>query len=496
MRKIGIPVLKAKSDRENVTHPPNFFYLTSQVYLCMDYMRIFGYIFYRYLWIVFNTLLAYFYRFRRTKHVSGAERIPNDRPVLLCSNHPNAFMDALMLGSSIRRRTWFLARSDVFRKKALANFLSFIGIVPIYRLQEGAENLAKNDETFDRCTQMLKENKAIMVFSEGLCIQERRLRKLKKGTARIAFTAEEKNDFKLNLTIVPVGMNYSATPWKFRKPLYISIGEPFAVNEYEKIYRTDKARAMNLFTRDLEKRMKQQLVVIENPENDNLVAQLEELFLKDWAEEEYRDPKNQNETHHVSKEIAHFVNEVSNRENSRLVSLREKTAGYFSWLEKTRTRDWAVKKKADGKLKMSNVILNWLFFILVSPIWIFGVVTNYIPYKIPYLIAQKIVKQIEWHASVNGTIGVFLWQFYWLGQSLAVALIFRNWYILGAFMLLVPITGMFAQGIWVMMKRTSGQAKLLRAEKKQGRVMDEMMKRRTEIVNEAIDLKAKYRLVE
>jgi len=459
-------------------------------------MRVLGYIFYYYLWSVFNTLLAYFYRFRKGKHTSGMEKIPSDRPVLFCSNHPNAFMDALMLGSAMNRRTWFLARSDVFRKKWLAKFLSFLGIVPIYRLQEGAENLAKNDETFDRCTQMLSENKAIMVFSEGLCIQERRLRKLKKGTARIAFTAEEKNDFNLNLTIIPIGLNYSATPWKFRKPFYISIGEPFAVKEYAEMYRKDKAKAMNLFTRDLEERMKKQLVVIDDPANDKFVAQLEELFLKKWAEEEYRDPKNQKDTHRISKELAHLVNEANTQEHTHLVTMREKAAGYFAWLEKTQTRDWVVQKKVDGKLKMSKLFLNYLFFILASPIWIFGVITNYIPYKIPYLVAQKIVKQIEWHASVNATMGVFLWQFYWLIQSLVVALVFRNWYVLGAFMLLVPITGMMAYGIWVMMKKTAGQARLLRAEKRNAKVMGEMMKRRNEIVGEVEKWREKYKLVE
>lgn len=85
-------------------------------------MKILGHIFYRYLWVVFNIFLGYFYRYRRLKHTIGMENIPNDRPILLCCNHPNAFMDALLLGSTIQRRTWFLARSDVFRKKLLANF--------------------------------------------------------------------------------------------------------------------------------------------------------------------------------------------------------------------------------------------------------------------------------------------------------------------------------------------------------------------------------------
>lgn len=81
----------------------------------------------------------------------------------------------------------------------------------------------KNDETFEKCSTMLEQNKAIIIFSEGLCIQERQLRKLKKGSARIAFGSEEKNNFNLDLMIVPVGVNFSANPWKFRSGLYIEV---------------------------------------------------------------------------------------------------------------------------------------------------------------------------------------------------------------------------------------------------------------------------------
>lgn len=451
-------------------------------------MKLLGAVFYRYLWIIFNIFLGYFYRYSRRAQTTGMENIPNDRPLLLCSNHPNAFMDALVLGSNVGRRSWFLARSDVFRKKTLAKFLTFIGIIPIYRLLEGAENLSKNDETFEKCAAMLEENKAIMVFSEGLCVQERRLRKLKKGTARIAFSSEEKNDWKLNLTIVPVGMNYSATPWKFRKGLHIRYGKPIAVKDYEELYKKDKARAMNLFTRDLEERMAAELVIIDNKENDQLVAQQEEMLIPAWAKHEGINPNDQKNTHAFSLQITHFLREEEKENPGRIDTLREKSAAYFKKLNSLKTRDWAVAKQEAGKLNWGGVALNYFIFLLFSPIWLFGVITNYVPYKIPSMIANKIVKHIEWHASVNATMAVFLWQFYWLLQSLVVALVFRDWMILWAFMLAVPITGMIAQEMYVLLKKTNGAARLLSAKKRAG----ELVEMRKEIVKEAEALKAKF----
>jgi 1-acyl-sn-glycerol-3-phosphate acyltransferase len=435
-------------------------------------MKLLGAVFYRYLWVSFNIFLAYFYRYSRRTQTTGYENIPKDAPILLCSNHPNAFMDALMLGSTVERRTWFLARSDVFRKKALAKFLTFIGIIPIYRLLEGAENLSKNDETFEKCAAMLEEKKAIMVFSEGLCIQERRLRKLKKGTARIAFSSEEKNNFNLGLQIVPVGMNYSATPWKFRSTLHIRFGKPIVVKDYEELYKTDKARAMNIFTRDLEAKMAEQVIIIDNKENDELVAQLEEMFVPVWAKKDGISRYDQKKTHAYTQRITQLLRE---NEEHKIKELREKAADYFKEIKSVQTREWVVRKMEEGKAGWGNVLLRYFIFLLLLPVWLFGVITNYIPYKIPSMIANKVVKNIEWHASINATMAIFLWQFYWLLQCLIIALVFRNWILLWSFMAAVPVAGIIAQELYVMVKKANGMARLL-SKKKEIEKLGEMRK--------------------
>ncbi|CAN5216978.1 hypothetical protein BH09BAC5_BH09BAC5_19670 [soil metagenome] len=453
-------------------------------------MRILGAIFYRYLWTVINIFLGYYYRKKRWKHSVGMENIPTDRPILFCCNHPNAFMDALMVGGTVSRQSWSLARSDAFSNKALAKFLTFIGIIPIYRLQEGAENLSRNDEMVNRCVDLLSHGKAIMIFSEGLCIQERRLRKLKKGTSRIVFAAEERNDFKLNLTIIPVGLNYSATPWKFRSQLHVRFGKPFLANEYEELFKMNKARAMSTFTRDLEIKMAEQLIIIDDKANDNLVAQLEEMVTKNWAKEERLDWRNPKDTFQITRKITHFLKEGEKENSDRITALREKVLDYFEKLKSIKTRDWVIEKANSEQLNVGSIIFNYFIFLVFSPVWLFGLITNYVPYQVPSLIAKKVVTNIEWYASVNGTIAIFLWQFYWLLQSLIVALVFRNWFVLGAFMVLVPVTGMIAQELYVLFKKTTGAAKflLMRNEDR----AEEVEKMRKEIMQEVNKLKEKY----
>jgi 1-acyl-sn-glycerol-3-phosphate acyltransferase len=455
-------------------------------------VRILGYIFYRYLWHSFNIWLGYYYRWSRTKHTVGMENIPEKGPVIFCSNHPNAFMDAIIVGTSYRRRSWFLARSDAFRKKGLANFLMFVGIIPIYRLLEGAENLQKNDETFDKCSRMLEEQKAILIFSEGLCIQERRLRKLKKGTARIAFGSEEKNDFNLGLMIVPVGINYSSTPWRFRSKVHVRFGEAFPMKDYKELFLQDKARAMNVFTRDLETRMKKLVIHIENKENDELVNTVEEMLLDEWSEEAYVDPENQRETHAITDKIVSVINHADKEHPARVRALREKAETYKSALKKFNLRDWLMKPKTIAAMGPAQLLGDFLFFFLLFPFWIFGVITNYIPYKLPSVITNKAIKNIEWYASINGTAGVYIWQIFYGLELLAVALIFRNWYVLGAFAVAMPLCGVIAQEYWTRMRKSRGRGNLLKAFKSDKARVEEMINLRAEITAEMEELREEY----
>ena len=101
--------------------------------------------------------------------VLGKENIPNEGPVIFAPNHLNALMDALAIHSISpdHYATVFLARSDMFKKKVVANLLTFAKIMPAFRIRDGIENLGKNAEIFDRCVEVLETNNAMGIMPEG-----------------------------------------------------------------------------------------------------------------------------------------------------------------------------------------------------------------------------------------------------------------------------------------------------------------------------------------
>src|SRR5512133_914026 len=110
---------------------------------------------------------AWFHWYYRRIEVVGKENIPADEPVIFAVNHQNALMDALSVLFTLPGSTVFLARADIFRKSFLAKILHFLKIMPVFRIRDGAENLSKNDDTFDAALQVLKDNHKLCLMPEG-----------------------------------------------------------------------------------------------------------------------------------------------------------------------------------------------------------------------------------------------------------------------------------------------------------------------------------------
>lgn len=151
-------------------------------------------------------------------------------PAILACNHPNSFLDAIILEALFERPVYSLVRGDAFKKPFVRKIFTALKMIPIYRLSEGKENLGHNDATFEKCAVILKQGGIILIFSEGLSIHEWILRPLKKGTARIALQGFQTEDIGEKLSVIPVGLNYSS---------FTSIGKYIYINEGSPIYMKD-----------------------------------------------------------------------------------------------------------------------------------------------------------------------------------------------------------------------------------------------------------------
>jgi len=341
-------------------------------------------------------------------------------PVILAMNHPNAFADPILFTYvTYPVRVRYLARGDAFKPGFSAWFLEQLGVVPIFRIQDaGKEGLKKNDEAYRRVNRLLKRNGKIIVFAEGLCVQERRLRPVKKGVARMVFGAYEylNND---KLVVIPVGVNYSKAD-KFRSTLFYNIGEPIYVKDFIKEFHENPARANNNFVKVLEPKMKELITHINNKAYDEVVLQIEELCKKDWLKEQGFNYKKLEEDHIVTKQITEKVNSAELNNKEALDEFKEKAKIYFKEVRKIGLRDWLINPKQNKNVNSAHLILRWLLIFSGSPIYLLGLTGNYIPCKLTEKITKKILKgNKEFYASISiGTGMILLWTNYILWFAL------------------------------------------------------------------------------
>ena len=183
--------------------------------------------------------------------INNPEKLKLNGPLLLASNHPNSFLDAVILDILFKKPIWSLARGDVFKKPFYRRVLKKLKILPVYRTSEGVENLESNYTTFESCKDIFRNKGVVLMFSEGKCINEWHLRPLKKGTARLAIGSWQDG---IDVKILPVGINYSSFR-RFGKNIFLNFGNLISKNDID-INDTDGKRNL-AFNNRLQQELKQ-----------------------------------------------------------------------------------------------------------------------------------------------------------------------------------------------------------------------------------------------
>ena len=360
--------------------------------------------------IVKYLIKAAVFSFYRKVHIRGMQHMPKSGPLILCGNHTNAFLDALILGSHIPRMMKSLPRGDIFFTSGpvLKWLFNEVGMIPIFRALEGKENLHRNQDTFKRCFDVLKDGWVIQVFPEGICIPERRVKAMKKGAARIVFGAEEVNNFSLDTKIMFVGMNYQKA-WRFKTDLFLNFSRVYSLDEFVKIYNESKVHGINELTRYLKPKLANQVIHIDKPEYDDFVEQVESLYTDQLLEEFKLSEGNIEHTFMVSREIARGVNYHFEENREDISVVQRETDNYFKQLSKLNLEDRVLPNVPNN----FRIVVRILAAVLGFPLHLYGLINNYIPAKMAKTVADKVVKKIDFYSSVTALVGLCAFLFFY-----------------------------------------------------------------------------------
>jgi len=124
-------------------------------------------------WVFVNVM----YRIK----VHGLENIPEKGPALIVCNHVS-FMDALVIGGSVRRPVRFVMDRNIFRIPVMGFIFRTAHAIPIAPAREDPAAL---NQAFDRIDAELADGEVVCIFPEGKLTRDGEMNEFKRGVERI-----------------------------------------------------------------------------------------------------------------------------------------------------------------------------------------------------------------------------------------------------------------------------------------------------------------------
>lgn len=167
----------------------------------------------------------------RRFEVHGAKDLPKDGALIFGVNHSNTLMDALVILSSSHSRKVFMARGDIFHNPVIAKILTFLRILPLFRIRNGVAAVRNNTDSIDKAVDVVHDNVGLYLFPEGQHRTKHSLLRLSKGIFHIALDSNEQFGKEKPIYIVPVAIEYGDY-FRYHSTAMVNFGEAINVTDF------------------------------------------------------------------------------------------------------------------------------------------------------------------------------------------------------------------------------------------------------------------------
>lgn len=347
------------------------------------------------------------------------ERVPESGPVILASNHPTSILDAILLATQNRRKIHFLAKSGLFRNRVVAGLLYGVGAIPVYRSHETRDAGSRNVEVFEKVYELFERGGCLGIFPEGSNSPARGIGEVRPGTARMALAAEARNNYRLGLKIVPVGLNFENREL-FMSAVLLRYAAPIRVADYAELHRKDPEEAVARLTAHLQESLRRQTLHVENDQVRALATDLAEALgqdpmqtkggnteatdadnrqpsrikrwiwkLLDWYHPDAGDVDAPLETRlHNEQYLTDVLTRATANDPEAVQLLRRQVDRYQAHLHQTELSQ-VVKQSLNEPVRERLIRLRMtIYAIAMAPLALFGLVHNAIPYFFTKYTAQ------------------------------------------------------------------------------------------------------------
>ena len=349
--------------------------------------------------------VALFFFFKKIV-VTGKENRIHEGPLILVANHPNTLMDPLIVGSLMKQQIGFLANAGIFSNALFTRVLKYFNVIPVFRKKDiPIGEKPDNKYSFLKCHEYLEQKGTILIFPEGNSYYELKLRDIKTGTARIALSYESSKGLDKKLKILPIALDYSDSI-QFRSMVSVTIGEPILVPEFKQLFSEDEVKGVFTLTETIRRQLERHLPNTENKEQEQFLLKSHKFYstFSDPKGDLHKNPKLSLASRAEISKSLKFLNE-NNRE--LYADTEYKVHLFFERLKDEGLTPGFFTDHFFNKSSRLVLLGYFLKFLLLAPIYLFGLVSNYLPYLLPAVVFKVSKLDIEYKTSVQMIVGLF-----------------------------------------------------------------------------------------
>lgn len=396
--------------------------------------------------------VALFFFFRKIV-VSGGKNLLHQGPLIIVANHPNTLMDPLIIASIMKQQIGFLGNAGLFSNPILASLLKYFNVIPVFRKKDIAKGEKPNNKySFSKCHEYLDKKGTILIFPEGSSYYELKLREIKTGTARIALSYESLKGLDSNLKILPIALDYSDAI-QFRSMVSVTIDEPISVQNYKKLYLNNEFDSVLQLTETIRQKLDKHIPNTTNKEQEQFLLKTHKFYttFNEPTTDLNLNPKQSLVSRAQISKSFYFLQE----NNPELYTDTEtKVYHFFDQLNNEKLTPGFFTESFLEKNKAIVISGYFLKFLLLAPLYLFGLLTNYVPYILPFVIFKVLKLELEYKTSLQMIVGLISFPlFYWLEiivfKSYFDISFWISWLLLIAFL----TSGYIAMYYWTEVKR-------------------------------------------
>ncbi|CAI5725946.1 unnamed protein product [Peronospora effusa] len=388
--------------------------------------------------IVIHFLRLLLHTYFRKIVVYGLNNFPREGPVILCPNHPNMLVDAILVMTEVvryGRNPYVWAKGSLFSNPIASFVLKRFGAVPVYRPRRNENSLADVDSDmtpeeleaanrtmFQYTWRVLDGGNVMVLFPEGTSYTAPKMLSLRTGVVRMA-TGFAKH-YDKPIPIVPLGLNYFNKD-HFRSQVTLEFGPPMIITPdmvQHEDFQNDEHTVVKRLTLELGERMRDVTLNASDFTTIHAARMMRRLYLNTPG------TIDANKEVRLTQYIINMLEKESqdDEQKEQIAMIRDKVLRYKEQLEMLRLKDQEVNLPVPKEQSLLQLFLERIMYLLVLiPLATPGLLLNF-PY---YFIGTK-MNSLAGFVESKSMFKIFaagvLVPLHW------VLLILATWYFLGS----------------------------------------------------------------